>query len=368
MRVFSVFSGIGAHDYGFEQSGHTIVGQVEWDAYCSAVLEKHWPLVPRWSDVHDVTTDDVIRRCGRIDILIGAPPCQAASVAGKRLGCADERWLWPEYLRLVVGLRPRWICSENVPGFLSLGESGAVFADLEAASYEVWPLVVGAWAVGAPHKRERVWIVGRRVAHAMPSGLASQCYRRDGTTGRSESDAIGSGADVADATQRGQRTDGRASGRSGHPDEQGAGNLEHPISTGLRTGWECGARRIDERCALRWPSRPGDQQHDWEAPRLVHAQRAERWAQAEGRDERNGDDSRRQETPSGDTEPTPGERGPVEPGLGVPTPRATRRLVSFARRNALKALGNANPPWVPYLIGRWMMAENKRVMGKGGGR
>ena len=256
MRVLSLFSGIGAHDLGLQAAGLTIAGQVELDPYCTAVLEKHWPDVPRWMDVRTVTADDVVARCGRIDLVTGGVPCQPASVAGKRQGAADSRWLWPEYFRLVVDLQPEWLLAENVPGFLSLGESGAVFADLEAAGYEVWPLVVGAWAVGAPHKRDRVWIVGRRVGHAEQpradacpedggprhsigesGGSLDHALRAgrgiagEGDAGRGESRgwtaacaAVGgaSGA-VADATHRGQRTGGQSSRDTGHVDENGNG-------------------------------------------------------------------------------------------------------------------------------------------------
>ena len=109
LRVLSLFSGIGAHDLGLQAAGLTIAGQVEIDPYCLAVLDKHWPDVPKWADVRTVTANDVVARCGRVDLVTGAPPCQPASVAGKRQGSADSRWLWSEYLRLVVDLQPEWL-------------------------------------------------------------------------------------------------------------------------------------------------------------------------------------------------------------------------------------------------------------------
>lgn len=349
MRVLSVFSGIGAHDLGLERAGLTIAGQVEMDAYCAEVLALRFPDAVKWSDVRDVQPTDILARCGRIDLVTGGVPCQPASVAGKRLGAADSRWLWPEYLRIVVGVQPEWVLAENVPGFLSLRESEQVLAGLEAAGYETWPLVVGAWAVGAPHKRDRAWIVGRRVA----ASTAERCKRIG--TARGRRDGSADGGKLADATHRGQRTDGGASGSGGHAHEQGEMGLEHAAGAGLRTGWERQTRRSDERCALRWPARPGEPQHEWEAPRLVYSGRAVRGENkperhAAGRAAIPGPDSR------GD-DGRPASFGPVEPRLGRATDGPARRLDSFARRNRLKALGNANPPWVPYLIGRWLLTQ-----------
>lgn len=303
LRCLSVFSGIGAHDLGLSWAGVEIVGQVEIDPYCAAVLERHWPGLPRWGDVRDVRADDVLARCGRIDLIMGGVPCQPASVAGKRLGSADTRWLWPEYLRLVVALRPRWLLAENVPGFLSLAESERVFADLESAGYEVQPYVAGAWAVGAPHKRDRVWIVGRRFgvrqADSLQPGSSSQRQRGDGVSGGSVVDALDASS-VADAPSWQREVDGWPAG-----------------------GWWSSGQEDHARGAwppLRWPARPGEAQHEWEAPSLI---------------------------------------GPTQPGVGDATARATRRLAGFARRNALKALGNANPPYIPYLIGEWLMAQDE---------
>jgi DNA (cytosine-5)-methyltransferase 1 len=106
MRFLSLFSGIGALDLGLCWAGWTPVGQVELDPYWRAVLEHHWPGLPRWEDVRELRADDVMARCGRPDAIVGGFPCQPHSVAGKRKGRDDERHLWPEYARLVRELRP----------------------------------------------------------------------------------------------------------------------------------------------------------------------------------------------------------------------------------------------------------------------
>ena len=161
MRFVSLFAGIGGIDLGLERAGWRCVAQVELDPYCRAVLAKHWPDVPRFGDISGVSVRDL----PATDALVGGFPCQPVSVAGSRKGHADERWLWPEFFRLVREVRPRWLVAENVPGLRTLGADG-VIEDLESCGYAVWPLVVGADDVGAPHRRKRVFVVGRLVPNA----------------------------------------------------------------------------------------------------------------------------------------------------------------------------------------------------------
>jgi DNA (cytosine-5)-methyltransferase 1 len=152
--ALSLFSGIGGLDLGLQRAGWRIVGQVENDPYCIRVLAKHWPDVPRWGDIREVDTDDL----PQADLIAGGFPCQPVSAAGKRLGQDDPRWLWPEAGRLVRGLRPRWVLLENVPGLLARG-MGDVLGELAASGYDAeWDCIPAA-AVGAPHQRDRVWVV-----------------------------------------------------------------------------------------------------------------------------------------------------------------------------------------------------------------
>ena len=150
----SLFSGIGGLDLGLERAGWFCVGQVEIDPFCQRVLAKHWPDVPRWGDIREVNPDDL----PRADLIAGGFPCQPVSSAGKRLAQADERWLWPEMARIIRHLRPAWVLVENVPGLLARG-MGDVLGDLAASGYDAeWDCIPAA-AVGAPHLRDRVWIV-----------------------------------------------------------------------------------------------------------------------------------------------------------------------------------------------------------------
>ena len=169
MRFLSLFSGIGGFDLGLARAGMTCVGQVEINPYCLAVLKKHWPDVKRLENIKNVTGTEF----GPFDLLCGGVPCQPASTAGKRRGQADDRWLWPDTFRIVRVTKPAWCVFENVRGLLSLNQ-GVVFdsllTELESYGYEVQAFCIPACAVNAPHRRERVWILGRRKDADDPQG------------------------------------------------------------------------------------------------------------------------------------------------------------------------------------------------------
>ena len=136
----------------------TTVAFCERDAYCQKVLAKHWPGVPIFDDVTTLKGADV----GAVDLITGGYPCQPFSVAGKRRGEADERYLWPEFLRLVRELRPSWVVGENVAGHVTKGLD-TVCNDLEGEGYAVQAFVFPASAVGANHQRERCFVVAHAV-------------------------------------------------------------------------------------------------------------------------------------------------------------------------------------------------------------
>jgi DNA (cytosine-5)-methyltransferase 1 len=206
----SLFAGIGGLDLGLERAGMECRWQVEWDDYCQKVLAKHWPDIRRYGDVKkthgkaycpkvladtkgrrqpgrteqecDPQETDPGRGCNAIkpsqmgrgrngncpnclepvDLICGGFPCQPVSVAGKRKGDQDERWLWPQFLRIIRELRPRWVLVENVPGLLSTDNGrlmGGILRDLAQSGYDAeWDCIPAA-AVGAPHLRYRVFIV-----------------------------------------------------------------------------------------------------------------------------------------------------------------------------------------------------------------
>ena len=166
LTVGSLFSGIGGMDLGLERAGHKVIWQSEIDPYCNKVLKKHWPDVP---NLGDITTIDW-GKVERPDIICGGYPCQPFSTAGKRNGTADPRHLWPAMHNAICLLRPRYAIMENVRGHLSLG-FGNVLADLAEIGYDAEWQVIPAAAVGAPHKRDRVFIV----AYTDSEGLERSC-------------------------------------------------------------------------------------------------------------------------------------------------------------------------------------------------
>jgi DNA (cytosine-5)-methyltransferase 1 len=159
MRHGSLFSGIGGFDLAAEWMGWENVFHCEWNTFGQKVLHHYWPNAEQFTDI---TKSDFIKYANTIDILTGGFPCQPYSSAGKRLGKEDERHLWPEMLRAIKEIFPRWVVGENVLGIANWN-GGLVFnevqADLEIEGYEVQPYVLPAVSVNAPHRRDRVFFV-----------------------------------------------------------------------------------------------------------------------------------------------------------------------------------------------------------------
>lgn len=197
MRVGSLFSGIGGFDLGLERAGMRIEWQVENNDYCRDILKKHWPSTPCHYDIKQIDWRDI----PRVDLICGGFPCQPFSLAGKRRGKSDDRYLWPEVVRCLDALRPAWFLGENVPGLINLALD-QVCTDLEALGYAVWPVCVPACAVDAPHQRQRVWIVAHHNAEWESQSQRIEQDQRRWT--------INSGQDVAHtecAGSQGQRTE-----------------------------------------------------------------------------------------------------------------------------------------------------------------
>ena len=159
MKHGSLFSGIGGFELAAQWMGWENVFHCEINEFGSKVLHYYWPKSIRYEDIKK--TDFTPHR-GHIDILTGGFPCQPYSVAGKRKGKEDERHLWPEMLRAIREIQPRYIVGENVSGIVSWNK-GMVFeevqTDLEAEGYEVWAFILPACALNAPHRRDRVWFI-----------------------------------------------------------------------------------------------------------------------------------------------------------------------------------------------------------------
>jgi DNA (cytosine-5)-methyltransferase 1 len=188
VNVLSLFAGIGGLDLGLERASMTVVGQVEIDPFCQRVLAKHWPEVPRHDDVRTAVRWWLGESRPAVDVVCGGFPCQPVSLAGRGLAQADERWLWPAAHAVIRDLRPRFAVLENVPGLLGRG-LGDVLGDLAEIGYDAEWDCVPASAVGAPHRRDRVFIVAypsrepRRLQPESEPGRRDQAVAGvDGTT------------------------------------------------------------------------------------------------------------------------------------------------------------------------------------------
>ena len=160
MNHLDLFSGIGGFSLALERVGFKTIGFCEIDPYCRLLLQKHWKGVTIHNDIKKLEAKDIEER---VDILTGGFPCQPYSVAGKQKGTEDDRYLWPDMFRVIKEVKPTFIIAENVRGIVNI-QDGMVFetvcSNLESEGFEIQPFIIPAAGVGAPHKRERVWIVG----------------------------------------------------------------------------------------------------------------------------------------------------------------------------------------------------------------
>jgi len=244
-RMLDLFSGIG----GFSLAAQWVWGDeleivafCECDKFCQKVLQKHWPGVPIIQDVRDVKTELMAfskgrksgeqteqegwkNTCGRseeIDLLTGGFPCQPFSVAGKRKGKEDDRFLWPEMFRVIKEIRPRWVVAENVAGIVRMALDDCL-SDLEGEGYSTQAVIIPACAVNAPHRRDRVWIVAHNGCFGNESNRISrvcngQKKEMQGEMGKQRiwSETINSSQDVADISNQrleGEKPTSKLSGR-----------------------------------------------------------------------------------------------------------------------------------------------------------
>ena len=163
MKSIELFAGIGGIALAAEWAGIDTVAFCERDPFCQKVLKKHWPDVPIFDDVRTLDRQvleekGVIEPGGTVDIISGGFPCQPYSIAGKRRGKEDDRDLWPEMFRIIQELKPTWVVGENVANFANM-ELDRTLSDLESIGYTWGAFVIPALAVGAKHRRDRIFIV-----------------------------------------------------------------------------------------------------------------------------------------------------------------------------------------------------------------
>jgi DNA (cytosine-5)-methyltransferase 1 len=178
MRHGSLFSGIGGFDLAAEWMGWENVFHCEWMEFPRKVLDYYWPN----ADSHiDICKTDFKKYANKIDILTGGFPCQPFSMAGKRKGTDDERYLWGEMLRAVQEIKPKYVIAENVFGITNI-DGGLVFEqvclDLENEGYEVQPFIIPAAAKNAPHRRDRCWFIAFK--NTLHGGLLHGEHEQEG--------------------------------------------------------------------------------------------------------------------------------------------------------------------------------------------
>lgn len=243
-----LFSGIGGFTLACNWAGVETIAFAETNNYASKVLCKYWPQVVNYGDIRQVPALSAW-------LLTGGVPCQPASSAGRRRGTADDRWLWPEALEVVRRGSYQWLLFENPTGILSLNdglEFESICAALEDQNYEVQPVIIPACAVGAPHRRDRVWIVAhskhvRWVANEVAEGAGARVdpsQRPERTEQFTGSGSSESGTeDLAYTTVEGLQDRGGSS--LGQPTEiaqskrcsSGYRRLPHAIGPAVRNYW-----------------------------------------------------------------------------------------------------------------------------------
>jgi len=246
MKVLDLFSGIGGFSYGLEKIGFKTVAFCEIDKFCKLLLQKHWNGVKIYNDVKEITkqrleTDGVELP----DVITGGFPCQPFSIAGKQRGTDDNRHLWPQMFRIIRELAPRWVVGENVRGLVNI-QDGMVFetvcTDLEGEGYEVRAFNIPAAGVGAPHRRERIWIVANAKSQGTRKndrGLwerIKRTSRRQGTTMANAKSLQGNGRRRHEhpITEQGPE---QAGGTSGSVADTYGGRSPQP-SNEIQAGWD----------------------------------------------------------------------------------------------------------------------------------
>ena len=226
MRHLDLFSGIGgfalAASWVWKEEYETIAF-VEREEYCQRVLRKNFPGVPICEDIYEAKGEDYTP----VDLLTGGFPCQPFSVAGKQRGKEDDRYLWPEMLRVIREARPSWIIGENVDGIVNMGLDEVLF-DLESEGYKTRTFIIPACAVDAPHRRARVWIVanprcfakGTKKNRSSSNQINSSSQRQRTETGNRSANLCQNVADTESSTERSRLCKSRPAelrrGRSGN--------------------------------------------------------------------------------------------------------------------------------------------------------
>ena len=344
LKILDLCSGIGGFSLGLESTGgFETIAFCEFDPFCQKVLNKHWPEVPIYNDLKEISkNEETIRNIPEHDLICGGIPCQPFSVAGKQKGKEDDRHLWPYMFKIIEQKKPTWVIVENVGGFVNVALDD-VCLDLEAEGYSTQSFIIPACGVEAPHRRDRIWIIGKRDV-ADSNDTRDRASRGEVDKNREEAierreeqsqfELSGSSEDVADSSHKGIRTRKRGS-----------------VSKSLR---ENDARSDNER-------RNGE---------YVDSQvRESSLLREDEKDVADSDSERLQgqrakgdgiEKKSVATEGSESKFKPMEEGWWQSEPRVGRVANGIPNRvDRLKSLGNAIVPQIIYHIGLAILKEEE---------
>lgn len=340
LKHLDLFSGLGGFSLGLEATGgFKTVGFCEIEPFCQQVLKKHWPDVPIYNDVRGLKHD------GAVDIVTGGYPCQPFSTAGKRKGQSDPRHLWPAMFSLIEKHRPRWVIGENVAGHISMGLD-QVLADLERSAYSTIPFVIPACAVGAPHRRDRIWIVAWDTE-------SQRTPPQSGIQGGQDANAIGVCGNHATNPERdGQHDPAQRGSIAGCPDQGRMPEPERPCGAPADVSAYAEGERLQGQCQ----SGTGGGAHGG-----VDAGRGLAGSVDQAGD---GFDWRRitEEGFWRSVEPPVcGMDDGIPYGLdsgGQPAPKTKAAM----HTHRIKHLGNAVVPQIPFMLGKFILEVEKKML------
>ena len=375
LKILDLFSGIGGFSVGLERTGYyETVAFCEIDKYCKLLLQKHWKGVKIYDDVKKITKEGFQADGIEFpDVITGGFPCQPFSVAGKQKGTSDDRHLWPEMFRIIQAFKPRFVIGENVRGIINI-QDGVVFenvcTDLESEGYEVQPFIIPAAGVGAPHRRERVWIIAIREESMVNSEH----------NGSPTSTIEGSSAASSDDNEKGQIKTSEFEGTSGSRNDEDVANTEgerlqrsrREESSGDFHGLEQDPKRIESEIRSESERRSGipADVDDTESFSSDVGGREEHQTERDGQRKIRGEDS----TDASNTNRTGSQRLGSEHELRDSEKEKQPRRISWwdiepnvgrvahgvsGRVHRLKGLGNAIVPQIAETIGRAIIKAMK---------
>ena len=225
IRILDICSGIGGFSLGLESTGgFDTVAFCEFDDFCRKVLNKHWPDVPIYKDLKEIGNEPE-RIIQDFDLICGGIPCQPFSVAGKKKGKEDDRHLWPYMYEIIKHKKPTWVIVENVGGFVNVALDD-VCLDLEAQGYATQSFIIPACSVEAPHRRDRIWILGKFMGNASSDGRieSESSEKKGGAVRRSEEGRVLESEGASDMENPGRALRQGRIEQGENADEVGQGN------------------------------------------------------------------------------------------------------------------------------------------------